>query len=1367
MSTFTPTKQSNPCLVCGDNEGKCRQTETDLALCMTLEQQAGFKSLGLTKNGTWTKFVPNNGETSQEQREQKRRDWQAKREQRAEAEAQRRAEAMPAAERDRHYRRLLSQLSLHPADQAELVRRGYSAEQIKDAGYKSVEQWQRLEFELPHTLPGVSLDGRSLNTPAPGYLCPITDLDGLIVGCQIRVRSPGEDEGKYLWLSSNTKKRSNGPTPNTKETGELPLAVYSNGPMVALAEGVGAKPSLAAIRTGYTVIGAAGGQWAYLPETFKATVEKLAKAGDTITLFTDAGDRAKSGPMRRWKATTELLQSWGYLVQVWEGSADIDEVPLAELERLEFITPAEFFPAPKVEAGHDGEITKADWLKLKAEKLPTDEETFEFRKWYKKRNAGFFELAAADAELNQRWLNSDEAESIDYIKPSQLTLIKSATGSNKTGAVNGCITKIREAYPDARIYGIAHRQTLGRGGAERLQRETGEGRFLNDLVVVSHGQGHLSPALRYHNRTTTLVVDSVSKIIPDVIEDAKQGIPTFVVIDELEAVTRHWLFSSTIGGKRQAILRDIEQLLQATFSSGGGAVAMDAYLTQLSIEYLKDIIGAPVPVKVYRNNHKGHTHPIVFHKPLLADEFGNVRIDDETGQPMQVSDRALKHEAFELAAKFVRAGEIVAIPSDSQAFVETLEEGLREALTGLTVANRSPNSLALDVSGAGAKIRLLHYISQHFPTLASVTAGRQKLYIKADKKWKLAIVQRWLESTYPDSIAKTKLGNRTLQVWGAGKGKQRQATLADLQTATNQRFDVSLNWEGLTATLTGSSEHLDQIEQFCRDRFFDASTFRVDRKTGSDNLVRLVISDPSTEIPKLAPSAMAWSPIMGEGVDISCEYFTKQILLGTHLPPTRQLQTIKRLRKPVETHIFAAKNGTRGGDDELLFWQDIYKAELARLGRSVEAADSLNGANDFAKAMVNSTVAGQGRFDMHLRYWAKYKAADRFMSQRLRDELLVKLQADGWDVTIDEHLSYVPVAPEDEFELPKPLELAKVTIQDRESKWRAGLKRDAMPLELARKVMEQDGIPYEKFTQAEQVVLNHAYPHLGQLEETDDGGLRVNSEKQNLWDSPDFQLEYKVKSERKLRNAKDYFYLCNPDAAIWADRISLASQLGQGDIWVTEVSSHTAKISLYQRLDPERLYGAELVPGCELEKQMHEALWAEHEAIRDLTGLKITKPIWQQEADGDEPTGKKNQSSIRQILKFANRIGIGHQAKREGTGERVWTYQLQSKDEVMGSEIGAICLSLKAKFIADVHEISNRAKLRNLMDARYRPLAGSQIQIEGCFYRVVFVGGNVAYLEPADQSIREVSDLTLCWQVSLEEFEALIPCLDRQEKSAS
>jgi hypothetical protein len=207
--SYISTNKSNPCPLCDKTNGNCRTFEDSTnVLCMTFTDGftpiANFRFIGLTEDKLWGKWVPNDSQKlTQAEREQRQRELTRRRQERAEAEAQRRAEALPAIERDRLYRLLLDQLPLHPADRSDLHRRGLSDEQIAAAGFKSVEQWQRLDQELPHTLAGVSLDGRSLITPRPGYLCPIRDAEGLIVGFQIRSRNA--ENTRYSWLTGRTK----------------------------------------------------------------------------------------------------------------------------------------------------------------------------------------------------------------------------------------------------------------------------------------------------------------------------------------------------------------------------------------------------------------------------------------------------------------------------------------------------------------------------------------------------------------------------------------------------------------------------------------------------------------------------------------------------------------------------------------------------------------------------------------------------------------------------------------------------------------------------------------------------------------------------------------------------------------------------------------------------------------------------------------------------------------------------------------------------------------------------------------------------------------------------------------------------------
>ena len=349
MKNFIPTKHANSCEICGDKTGKCRRKES-LRLCMTHVDAVdvpGFKYVGLSKGGQWGKWIEDSAQVwTEEQQEQRRRDRDLRRKQQADEESRRRSEALPAVERDRLYHNLLNQLSLHPEDKADLQRRGMTNEQIETADFKSVEQWQKLELEVNNRLPGVSLDGLSLNTQ-PGYLCPIRNIDRLIVGCQVRKRS-ADSGNRYTWLSSKTEKRLDGPSPHLPN-GELPLAVHQPSAVkiasIGMTEGTGPKPFITSQRLGQVVIGAAGGQFASSPQTLRETLEKL--DAKIIDFYPDAGAVANSNVIRQYRATWELLQNWGYPIRVaWWNQASKNDPDIDELETLhliQFITLEQFF----------------------------------------------------------------------------------------------------------------------------------------------------------------------------------------------------------------------------------------------------------------------------------------------------------------------------------------------------------------------------------------------------------------------------------------------------------------------------------------------------------------------------------------------------------------------------------------------------------------------------------------------------------------------------------------------------------------------------------------------------------------------------------------------------------------------------------------------------------------------------------------------------------------------------------------------------------------------------------------------------------------------------------------------------------------
>lgn len=124
--------------------------------------------------------------------------------------------APPASDVVKHktYSMLFSMLVLADTHRKNLLNRGFTEQQIKENGYKSTPVFRfkmltRKLLEAGCTIKGVpgfyqDEDGEwtiHFSNKSSGFLVPVRNIDGLIVGAQIRLDHP-YDGRKYIWLSS-------------------------------------------------------------------------------------------------------------------------------------------------------------------------------------------------------------------------------------------------------------------------------------------------------------------------------------------------------------------------------------------------------------------------------------------------------------------------------------------------------------------------------------------------------------------------------------------------------------------------------------------------------------------------------------------------------------------------------------------------------------------------------------------------------------------------------------------------------------------------------------------------------------------------------------------------------------------------------------------------------------------------------------------------------------------------------------------------------------------------------------------------------------------------------------------------------------
>jgi hypothetical protein len=354
-STFRPLKRN--CPICSGARRDCREnTQNHLIHCRhDVGEVPGYKEVGEDKHGFFMWAVDDGCDRSEEL-ELKRREREALKQRRFQQEQDRLSQLLSPLERDIQIRKLLAQLGLKAAHKADLHRRGLTDSEIEAGLFRSVEPWQKLDGEVNHRLAGINITGTGLTTPHSGYLCPIWNPQGLLIGWQLRL-DKAEDGGKYRWPTSASKKRPQGPTAHLPN-GELPLTCcrpLESKPLIqtiGLIEGIGPKPFITAQLRSQILIGAAGGNFAASQETLKAYLDTLSAELGTqqLTLYPDAGAISNSHVMRQYRRLVELVSRWGYTLRVawWNQvykNADLDADELLAAGRgqeIEEITWSQF-----------------------------------------------------------------------------------------------------------------------------------------------------------------------------------------------------------------------------------------------------------------------------------------------------------------------------------------------------------------------------------------------------------------------------------------------------------------------------------------------------------------------------------------------------------------------------------------------------------------------------------------------------------------------------------------------------------------------------------------------------------------------------------------------------------------------------------------------------------------------------------------------------------------------------------------------------------------------------------------------------------------------------------------------------------------
>ena len=656
---FTTTKRGNPCPICSDSTGACRESG-NLTLCMWVADDVpGFKNLGRTKDGLWSKYVIDDGRDRNWTQQQKQ-DWQAQqraiKDQRASAEKLAKANSLDLITRNREYRKLLNQLPLNSVDRADLTRRGLTDEQIKLGLYASVKKWQKFSSPINHQLAGVNLDGKSLNVFDAGYLIPVFDADGLIVACQIRLRQ-SEDGSRYRWLTSATKKRPNGASSHLPN-GDLAIAVYQpatpQNNAIGMVEGY-LKANITAQKLGQVMIGfGSHAQLVSSKETLKATLNQLNQK--EILFYPDAESVANKSVLNSYSTFFNCATEWGYQVKVaWWGqftkaSPDIDE--LEDSSVISWISPDDFLAIGTEKSGWKPEEPEQTWKEKRAEQLA---KLWQSRKVY-----------TPDVTFQAEFLS---LKLFPVPQPNTIVSMKSGMGSNKTGSMKQHISILKERDGCGfTLQGYRNqllRQTVGRWGFEMLidiedDVEKAIRKQVKELGVSvgSTAQARMSDP----NSMLAFCIDSHVKWQPHYF-DGK-----VLILDEADAVIVHALTSGTLRETRKECLESfVESIQRASI-----IYCLSATLTDVVVDYIRDLRGDKTTKVIKYLN--------IFQK--------SVTINFVAGESRDVTDRDVIREMI------LDESEPCVVVADSQKELEAIEQSIRDRWA--TQGKRSPIILRID-----------------------------------------------------------------------------------------------------------------------------------------------------------------------------------------------------------------------------------------------------------------------------------------------------------------------------------------------------------------------------------------------------------------------------------------------------------------------------------------------------------------------------------------------------------------------------------------------------------------------------------------------------------------------------------------------
>lgn len=171
-------------------------------------------------------------------------------------------------------------------------------------------------------------------------------------------------------------------------------------------------------------------------------------------------------------------------------------------------------------------------------------------------------------------------------------LVSAAMGTGKTHWFGVVIPALKELYPDLIVDAIGHRNNLLAQTGKRL-----------DLTHIKSTASGKYTAVRIESEDTlAYCIDSLWRRFDTLIRAMDRGQKVLLVLDELDALMKHLLLSSTIKPQRRIdLLRKFGVLLQQIAAGNGWIIGGEAGLTSLAVESLRQLSQGKLKITVAEN----------------------------------------------------------------------------------------------------------------------------------------------------------------------------------------------------------------------------------------------------------------------------------------------------------------------------------------------------------------------------------------------------------------------------------------------------------------------------------------------------------------------------------------------------------------------------------------------------------------------------------------------------------------------------------------------------------------------------------------------------------------------------------------------